>query len=527
MRLQKGFNIAMTLALLLGLLSVATIGGAYYFIDKTRNNTFEENIASLNTLQRLDAKWNESILKTRSYTLQDFDQLARYMIKIQQTLDLLAQKGMSNETLVGKATAKQYQIYKHSFAIKNEAIEHYKSEQAILRNSVRYLPEAGDVAQHSLADSKHKEITTLLLSSILATNQYLLGVVDANVTKNKLAMLKQQSTNKSTVIKNNLEDYLLHSNLVMKHKPKVEEMLQTAMSLDLAKLSTQLINEYIRSQDTVKARIKYWQHIMLAGIIMLLVLLVWFLLSLRKSASKILLANTKNKAIQQQLMKAEKEIKRVNEQMAKTGEQAAAGQLSLNAFKHLNTAMPSLATDISFLKMLKTNSALSQYTDKINQMINHLDDFHSNIQELNMQIHPSENKEKQASFNFNHIIQSAFDSISSNIDSSATFNKQLSAVPTIQASAIDLYQIASKLLHLSILNWKNGDESIFVKTWATGHYANLCLSLSGHDNLKTLYAENTLIDLRELLEKNSALLKLTPREDGKSAIIWVSFPYGS
>jgi hypothetical protein len=528
MRLQKGFSIAMTSALLLGLLSVATIAVAYYFIDKTRNNTFEENIVSLNSLQRLDAKWSESLLKTHSYTLQDFDQLSHYMTKIRQGLDTLDQQGMPDKKVVGNETAKQYQIYKYSFATKNEAIEHYKSQQAILRNSVRYLPEAGEMAQQTLAKTnslENKKITDLLTSSTLTINQYLLNIVDAKVVKEKLDALMRQSANKSDAIKKDMLDYLVHSSLVMKHKPKVDEMLQTAMSVDIAKLSTQLINEYIHSQDNIKQRIKSWQQVMLAGILMLLALLVWFLLSLRKSASKILLANTKNKTTQQQLIVTEEQIKKANKNMVKMGQQVASGQLMFNTFKRLNTTMPALAEHISFIQTLKTNSALSKHANKMDRIIEDLDDLHNKIQELSTLIDPQENKNKHVSFNFNHVIQSAFDSTSSSLNSSATFNKQLSAVPSIQANAIELYQIASKLLHLSILSWQAGDESIFIKTWATGHYANLCLSLSGYDNLKALYAEDTLSDLRELLEKNSALLKLTPRKDGKSAIVWVSFPY--
>lgn len=525
MRLQKGFSIAMTLVLLLGLLSITAIVVSYYFIDKTRNNTFEDNIVSLNNLQQLDAKWSESILRTRDYTLQDFDQLARYIIRIQQVLGSLDQQGMSDKKTVGKATAQHYQAYKHFFAIKNEAVEHYKSQQAILRNSVRYLPEAGEIAQRALAGTENKKTTELLLSSTLIINQYLLNISTAEAIKEKLNVLKKQSINKNSAIKKQMQDYLIHSNLIVKHKPKVDKMLQTAMSIDIAELSTQLVNQYVISQEGIKQRIKDWQQIMLVGVAMLLVLSAWFLLRLRKNASKILLANIKNKTIQKQLIQAEARIKQVNKNMAKIGQQAALGQLSLNTFKRLNTAMPALATHITFIRRLKTINALSPHSKKMELLIENMDDLYHNIHELGTLIDPKENKDQQGSFDFNHIIQSAFETVSSSVDSSATFNKQLSAVPAIQASSIDLYQIATKLLQLSATSWKEGDESIFIKTWATGHYANLCLSLSGYEHLEALYAEETLTDLRELLLKNSAILKLTPREDGKSAIVWVSFPY--
>ncbi len=529
MRLQKGVSFATILVFLLSFISIVTIATAYYFIGKTRDNSFEENIMTLNTLQQLDAKWSENILKTRDYTLQDFDQLAHYMRKIREALKSFDQQGMADEKIVGKKTAIQYQIYKYSFTTKNEAVERYKSEQAILRNAVRYLPEAGKIAQQALTTQQSlesEETAALLMTSKLLINQYLLNTINKKEVKQKLVALELKNRSQTDNIKDKIQDYLIHANLIIKHKPKVDKMLEKAMSVDIAEASTNFINQYIGSQDIIKQEVKKWQQIMLIGVLILLVLLLWFLLGLRKSASKILLANTENKSIQQQLIKAKQHIKQVNRNILKAEQQSASGQLSLNTFKHINTAMPALATHIVFLKKIKANQALSQYKEKMSLLIKDMDHLYNDIYELGIIIDPQENKEQHVSFNFNHIVQSAFETVSSSVDSSISFNKQLSAVPDIQASSIDLYQITTKLLHQSAITWRQGNESIFIKTWATGHYANLCISIIGYDNLESLYAEEALSDLEKLLERNSAILKLTPRKNGKSSIIWVSFPYG-
>ncbi len=527
MRLQKGFSIAITFALLLTVFSIVAIAGAYYFIDKTRNNNFEENMVTLNNLQRLDAKWSENILKTRSYTLQDFDQLANYMMKIRQALGSLDQHGMSDEKIVGTKTAEQYQIYKNSFAIKNEAVENYKSEQAILRNSVRYLPEAGEVVQQALAennDQQNQLINNLLNISALQMNRYLLNTTSAEKVKETLEKLESQDT--SADIKAKMQDYLIHSRLVIKHKPEVERTLQTAMSIDISTLSNNLVNQYAKSQDAVRQRIKKLQQIILAGAVMLLALLVWFLLKLRNISKEILLASAKNKTVQQQLLESEEHVKQANINIAQIEQQGASGQLSLNTFKHLSTNIPALATHISFLKNLKENQVVAQYKDKMDLMISVMDDVYNNLYQLNALIDPQKNQDKQVSFDFNHIIQSAFESVSRNVGTSVQFNKQLSSVPEIRASSTDLFQITTKLLRQSAATWHQGNESIFVKTWATGHYANLCISIFDYDTIEALYKEESLADLGKLLEKNSAIIKLTPREEGKSSIIWVSFPYG-
>ena len=528
MQSQKGFSIAIALVLLLGLVSIATIVGAYYFIDKARNNAFEENIVILNTLQRLDAKWSENILKTRDYTLQDFDQLTHSMAKISEALSTLDQRGMLDEKRVGKATVKQYQVYKDSFTLKNEAVEFYKSQHAILRNAVRYLPKAGENIQHALTEAgnqDNKKITGLLMSSHFLTQQYLLNLTDAPRVKQTLSKLEQYNAGQSNNIQDQVRGYLTHSRLIVKYKPKAEEMLTMAMSVDISALSASLVNEYAKFQDHIKQNIEHLQHVMLIGVVMLLVLILWFLQRLRKSAAKILQAHGENKVMQQKLLQTEDHLRQVNQEIIQIGRRSAAGELSLNTFKALNIAMPAFSSHLGLLNNLKINGVSSEYKREIDPLITDMEGVYHNIDALSRLIDPQKNKEREVNFDFNYIIQSAFDQVILEVDSSVKFNKQLSAVPPIQASSIDVYQIAKKLLHQSATVWQRSEESIFVKTWATGHYANLCLSILGYDNLDTLYAEDALADLHTLLDQNAAILKLTPRDDGKSAIIWVSFPY--
>jgi len=84
--------------------------------------------------------------------------------------------------------------------------------------------------------------------------------------------------------------------------------------------------------------------------------------------------------------------------------------------------------------------------DKMEEVITDIDELHRNIYELNTLIDPQKNQDKHVDFNFNHVIQSAFDTVSSNIDKEVPFNKKLSAVPSIRASSTDLYQITASFI---------------------------------------------------------------------------------
>jgi len=527
MKQNSGLNITMIIALLLGVIAVATIATAYYFINKESNNTFESNMVTLNNLQQLDAKWSEGILKTRSYTLQSFDQLAHFMKNIRENLKSLEQQGMADDKIVGQEVSRQYQIYKNSFATKNEAVERYKSEQAILRNSVRYLPEAGRAIQQSLSaipTQKRQQMLPLLAASKLSANQYLLNVATEKEVTENLKSLEQQILTIDDDIKDKMKDYPIHLHLIISHKPKVDEMLKTAMSVDIASQSAQLVDKYAHIQDIAKQAIKFWQQVMLVGVLLLFAILLWFLFDLQKSARKISKAKTKQKNIKQQLLQSEEHVQQVDSKLRQVGQQFAAGQLSLYTLEQLNKLTPEFTTHLIFLDDIKKIPALKQHQQKMDQLILDLKDTKDQIQQLNALIDPQKNEEKQVNFDFNHVIRAAFKTVT-NETGSSMFKKQLSAMPEIKASPIELYKIVIKLIKKSVEKWQEDQEKIFIKTWATGHYANLCLGISGYNSLEDIYADSTLDGLKELVEQNAAVLKLAPKKESKQAVLWVSFPY--
>jgi hypothetical protein len=528
MRLQKGFSIANIFGVLLGLLSVSAILGAYYFIHQSRDNRFEQNIATLNTLQQLDAKWSAAILKTRSYTLQDFDQLAFYMIKIRDGLGVLDRQGMLDIESVGEKTVNQYQVYKYSFKTKNEAVEHYKSQQAILRNSVRYLPTTSNALQHVLVEKntkKSQELNSVVVTSNLLVNQFLFSAVDAGVIREKLIELDLQLANEDEETQEKIQDYLTHVRLIIKHRPKVSQMLQTAMATDIGDLSAKVIYEYTQTQNSVKQRIKRLQEIMLAGGVMLLAVLLWFLFRLRNSNQKVMTADAESEATHQQLLQAEEQITEVNKNILQTEQRAASGQLAIGSFKHLQTTMPAFSEHLAFLNEIKTEQTLVQYGNQLKALTTDITDLQHNITVLNTLIDPQTNHNKQIDFDFNYIVRKALDVASFEAGSSIVFTEQLSDIPVIQASPLDIFQVILKLFRQAVISAQLGDKKIFFKTCATGRYANMYMTLSGHNDLETLYAKEGLAVVRELIEKNQGVLKLTPREDDSIGMVWVSFPY--
>ena len=150
--------------------------------------------------------------------------------------------------------------------------------------------------------------------------------------------------------------------------------------------------------------------------------------------------------------------------------------------------------------------------------------FQNDLIALNTLVDPKTNKNKQVDFDFNHIIQQAFDVASSEVGSSITFTQQFGEIPVVQASPLDIFQIALKLFRQAAKSSQTGDRRVFVKTWATGR-ANMYISLSDHDDINALYSQDGLAIVRNLIEQNQGELKLISEEGDRHGMLWLLFPY--
>lgn len=526
MRLQKNFNITNTIVIFIGLLAVIAILGAYYFIYQASDNTFENNIKRLNTLEQLDKKWSVAILDTRSYTLQDFDQLALYMIKIRNVLHSLDQYGMLDEKQVGIRTVSQYKIYKYSFDIKNEAVEHYKSQQAILRNAVLYLPTISKELQQVFIEKEtvqREVISNLVIAANSLIKQFLLSATekDADAARKKLALLYQQTNNESNEIVSKVQLYLTHVRLILKYNPQVKRMLKTAMASNISELSTNVVQEYTQFQQAIKTRIRYFQQIMLWGGIVLLIIMFWFLRRLRNSNIKTIVADQESQAIQQQLLQAEAQIGKVSRYVLQTERYSASGQLAMGIFKQLQKMTPALIHDIDFLNDIKKDVTFTQYKEKLDTIEKNINNLMLKIDAMDSLIIPQTHYNTYT--DLNKIIQRSLDTASFEVGKTIIFSKQLSSVPSIQANPIDIFQMVLKLLRQAVKAAHTEKQRVFVKTWATDLHTNIYITPTGLNDLDSLYSMEEFTVMQALLLKNRAVLKLTTQKNQKNGMFWLSF----
>jgi diguanylate cyclase (GGDEF)-like protein len=106
-----------------------------------------EIVHALRDLKRLDAEWNANVLKARVGIAANYDAVASTQLEIRALRDRLVHSARPIHDDVPDTAMKNMNAV---FADKEDAVEQFKSENAILRNSLRYLPTSADEIKEAL-----------------------------------------------------------------------------------------------------------------------------------------------------------------------------------------------------------------------------------------------------------------------------------------------------------------------------------------------------------------------------------------
>lgn len=119
-------------------------------IFKTQSVNFDsvnEIVGTLRTLKQVDSEWNVDVLRSKTGIAANYDAVASPLPVIASLEEAMqkytSENGSPNENSSAKLTS-LLASYKEMMEKKITMIEHFKSQNAILRNSSRFLPVAAN-----------------------------------------------------------------------------------------------------------------------------------------------------------------------------------------------------------------------------------------------------------------------------------------------------------------------------------------------------------------------------------------------
>ena len=274
------------------LLALLVVMLAYLFNRTQAVDIDAQNRVMLNLreLEKLDAGWNVNILRSHVGLNPDYDPLTAPLPRMHQ---LQAEVGRALPMTRGPGAASTYQQLVRALRDKEDLVEQFKSQNAVLRNSLMYIPPA-------IADLK-TELTGIeaalvpartVLALDAALNTLLTDLLRYNLVPDPaLGASIERTIGTIDVLRawfspslgHQVDAMVRHARAILRYR-ELENMLErriadTGTSEILGRLATQ----FDRAFDQVQIERQRWRTYLIAYSGLLLILLVLFARRLRRS----------------------------------------------------------------------------------------------------------------------------------------------------------------------------------------------------------------------------------------------------
>ena len=164
------------IGIVLVLLSITLSGVSGYLFFKaektSEDNHVLNNIENIYALQKIDAAWSLATLKTLSVVESDFDQVAAFLPKFHELRNKLSNSELASSQSPAPLKNKLL-AFLSMLGGKEHAIEQFKSNLAVVRNSKKYLPLASDLLAEKIKRITDKDLASRIVLINDQVNAYL------------------------------------------------------------------------------------------------------------------------------------------------------------------------------------------------------------------------------------------------------------------------------------------------------------------------------------------------------------------
>jgi signal transduction histidine kinase len=199
----------------------------------------------LRQLKLLDQRLNEELLKSRSGLTPHYDAIVRHVVELRQLLRRLEQ---TPRFLNGGEASELRQELESATALvrdKEELIENFKSDHAVLKNSQRFLRKAAWSLHERSGANRGVE---LQLDELLASLMLIDVANDPSFHRKLASAIASLATLRESASAAGLEQdvdvVVRHARVVAAKKPAVDDLVRRALSVPLGDLAAALEEAY-------------------------------------------------------------------------------------------------------------------------------------------------------------------------------------------------------------------------------------------------------------------------------------------
>lgn len=368
------------------LLLASTLLFLYLKSSSDQTATYAESRDLIGRIKQLNAQWETEILKARIAISHNYDPLVAPLNEMTQLWEQFETKE-SNYGRNDPIWHAGHDAYHTAVQEKTRLVEQFKSHNAVLRNSLAFLPTAEDDIQEPLTRLLDED--KLQLQNI-ATDTYdlLLSSLEfAQVTSDDKAADILVGLNKLKVNKERLPEQFHspidvlsnHIALILREQPVVNQLLQNIEAVPVAARLDDITSLLNQDQQQTEAIDRRYHFYMLVFSTLLVMVLVYLATRLMRSFGEINRVNkelqTANDILEQRVEERTRELKDTQSELLDTARQAGMAEIATNVLHNVGNVLNSVNISADLVTR-KLRSSKAQGLGKAMQLINaHQDDL--------------------------------------------------------------------------------------------------------------------------------------------------------
>jgi signal transduction histidine kinase len=363
------------------LILASTLVFLYLKSSSDQTTTYTESRDLIREIKQLNSQWDSEVLKARIALTHNYDPLVAPLSEMNRLWASLERRESQHRHEDPARWQAGQDAYRQAIQEKARLVDQFKSHNAVLRNSLAFLPTAEDDIQAqflALTD------TDKLLQQSIATDTYdvLLSSLEfAQVTSDDKAADILVGLNKLAINKLSLPESFQvpveilsnHISLILREQPVVNGLLERIAAVPLAERLDDLTNQLNQDQSAADLLDQKYHRYLLVFSTLLVALLLYLAIRLLRSFAEINRVNRAlhvvNESLEQRVEERTRELKDAQGELMDSARQAGMAEIATNVLHNVGNVLNSVNISAELVaRKLRTSKALG--LGKAMQLIN-------------------------------------------------------------------------------------------------------------------------------------------------------------
>ncbi|WP_332777909.1 DAHL domain-containing protein [Polaromonas sp.] len=342
-----------------------------------------ENVALLRHLKQLDAKWELDVLKSKIGINTHYDPLADSLTELNRLLEKLTADMGAQEHDEAAALGEGRAALSHVIQEKATLIEQFKSNNAVLRNSLVFLPTAAADIEQSIVQTRESaqpaarrtliSVNKLLLASML----YSQSASDERGAEIQagLSQLEAASQSLPPDIRERLAIFGAHVRTILREQKVVNQLLGSITVVPTETRIDELNNTLSGEQRRATAQSGQYREYLLIFSAVLAALLLYAAVRLVRSHAVINRVNQELHGANENLEQRVHELRETQSELVATARQAGMAEMATNVLHNVGNILNGVNVSADLVSSTLRSSRAQGLTRAVQLMDEHTADL--------------------------------------------------------------------------------------------------------------------------------------------------------